>query len=686
MIKKIIKNNKLPLFWRELGGGLLFFLFPVLLSAQSNGVTVTNLVVSSGSPSTVTFDVSWKNTGMPPVWSDSVWVFVDYNEDGVMKRLPVTGATVSAGIMEKIPGNDQGVRVIGNARTAGNFSATIQLFSDTANISEACAYASNYLSVGEWKNDGSEVSFTGTPNYTIWLENIQSGAPSSVTSGKDFMVLPGYVITSFTDKTGAPGELKCISLTVYDLNVSEAELCASHSGVTFALSGTQPGRTYLLYKDGATLKATLPGTGGAATFSGTFNEPGVYTARTMEEIPYCTTTMNGAYHMVFKPAAPVIQKTNDVCLNSGNNIVFTASGYSGSLEWVSDGGGSVNGNTVTFNGSAIGTKTVVVRAAQTYTNAPTCYSAMDVQSASVNALPAAPVIQRSNDVCLNSGNNIVFTASGYSGSLEWVSDGGGSVNGTMVTFNSSVSGTKTVVARSALTYPNAPTCYSAEQTQSASVNALPAVASSSGASRCGSGAVTLSATASSGAVIDWYGATTGGNVLANGAATNQFTTTTISTYATYYAQARVPTTGCVSSARTAVTGSVTPPSGEGASPAPCGCASGLTNCGGRCEANCVAYTVCSGISYVTNKPTDGAGAWWEANAACTGKGNGWRLPNSAELKCLCAHKSSVAGGFPGSTDMWGTDIYDYKREYIATQDCKLKSHSEDHWKSYRCVK
>jgi hypothetical protein len=79
-------------FVRKLAMTMLL-LGPAMLAAQ-NGVTVSGLTVNSG---TVTFDVSWKNTGMPALWSDTVWVFVDYNNKGVMTRLPLlTGATLTA--------------------------------------------------------------------------------------------------------------------------------------------------------------------------------------------------------------------------------------------------------------------------------------------------------------------------------------------------------------------------------------------------------------------------------------------------------------------------------------------------------------------------------------------------------------------------------------------------------------
>jgi len=84
----------------------------------------------------------------------------------------------------------------------------------------------------------------------------------------------------------------------------------------------------------------------------------------------------------------------------------------------------------------------------------------------------------------------------------------------------------------------------------------PTVTGSTPATRCGSGSVTVSATASSGAVVDWYAAATGGSALVSGS--NSYTTT-ISGTTTFYAQARNTTTGCVSAARTAVTATVTVP-------------------------------------------------------------------------------------------------------------------------------
>jgi uncharacterized protein (TIGR02145 family) len=196
MKTNLFRNIKLPLFWRGLGGGFLLCC-PVMLAAQTqNGVTVSNLAVDAG---TVTFNVSWDKNTMPvALWSDSVWVFVDYNDAGVMKRLPVTDATASAGTVTKIPNNDKGVWVTGNARSAGSFSAKVELFTEIKDVGGACVYASNYPPVGKYIGT-NEIQFTGTAPYTVMLE----GVPEPQTAGSHYIV--GGTIASFTDKTGAPG-------------------------------------------------------------------------------------------------------------------------------------------------------------------------------------------------------------------------------------------------------------------------------------------------------------------------------------------------------------------------------------------------------------------------------------------------------------------------------------------------
>jgi hypothetical protein len=179
---------------------------------NGNGVRVSNLVVKAGAPSTVTLDVAWAQPMPVTVWLDSVWVFVDYNDAGAMKRLPLSaGATLTAtsapgvGQVIQYPDNNQGVWVVGNARTAGNFSATVQLLTATAEIGGACAYASNYPPVGEYTS-ATDITFTGTPEYELQFAGGGSATvPCGLGANCTYTVPDGATLTAFTDRTGAPG-------------------------------------------------------------------------------------------------------------------------------------------------------------------------------------------------------------------------------------------------------------------------------------------------------------------------------------------------------------------------------------------------------------------------------------------------------------------------------------------------
>jgi hypothetical protein len=313
---------------------LMMMCCPVILAAQ-NGVTVKGLNVSSG---TVTFNVSWETPMPVELWSDTVWVFVDYNNKGVMERLPLSpGATLTAtspgGKVIEETGNNKGVWVAGNARNDGSFSATVKLLTEVKDIGGACVYGSNYPPVGEYsKNDASEITFTGTPQYDVVLLH-ESGNLATTTTSSLLNIPASYTVHSFTDKTAAPGKLACIPSTVYDLTASALSFCEGGTGVTFALSGTELGRIYQLYKDGTTAVATLPGTGSAATFSSMVNKAGTYTARAIALLEYCPAVMGGSHAVASVPApeAPVLAGSSSYC--TSGTITATAGDGGTGIRW-----------------------------------------------------------------------------------------------------------------------------------------------------------------------------------------------------------------------------------------------------------------------------------------------------------------------------------------------------------------
>jgi hypothetical protein len=247
--------------------------------------------------------------------------------------------------------------------------------------------------------------------------------------------------------------IECNPSSTYNLTASALGFCAGDAGVTFSLSGTEIGRSYELYK-GDGIVATLTGTENAAAFNG-FQTEGIYTAKVLASGGDCEATMSGTPITISRnslPTQPTIAKPSDVCFNGGS-IVFMATGYTGSLEWVSTGGGSESGNSVTFaSGAETGTKIVKARSAQTHTNAPTCYSAGVTQSAAVNAIPAMPTLTVQTPTGLASAT---FTASYGSGTYDW--DGYFSGDG-VVKYTPAEAGTYTARVRSSVDYGSL-TCY-----------------------------------------------------------------------------------------------------------------------------------------------------------------------------------------------------------------------------------
>ncbi|MDR2448634.1 MAG: hypothetical protein LBD52_01585, partial [Prevotellaceae bacterium] len=234
MISKFFRKDNHCHQFKLTAMGLLL-LCPVALSAQ-NGVTVAGLELGAG---TVTFNVSWQKPMPVEVWSDSVWVWVDYNNEGKMKRLPLLpGATLTqtsapgTGRIVQYDDNNKGVWVVGNARSAGSFSATVQLYTVTAIATGACAYASNYPPLGEYTTANS-ISFTGTPMYEITLET-SGGSTYTAYSNGVFAIPGGADFVSFTDATGAPGTFHCIPPVAPE--VKKGEFCYGQSGELVAVA------------------------------------------------------------------------------------------------------------------------------------------------------------------------------------------------------------------------------------------------------------------------------------------------------------------------------------------------------------------------------------------------------------------------------------------------------------------
>ncbi|MEY3438635.1 MAG: hypothetical protein RL265_1220 [Bacteroidota bacterium] len=165
--------------------------------------------------------------------------------------------------------------------------------------------------------------------------------------------------------------------------------------------------------------------------------------------------------------------------------------------------------------------------------------------ASVNTIPS---VTATTPAAICGTGTVTLGATASTGTINWYSAAtGGTSLGTGTSFTTpSISATTTY-------YVDATSngCTTATRTAIiATVNAIPTITTTISAGICGSGTVTLGATASAG-IINWYSAATGGTSLATG---TSFTTPTISATTTYYVDAT--SNGCTTATRTAVTASV----------------------------------------------------------------------------------------------------------------------------------
>jgi uncharacterized protein (TIGR02145 family) len=486
---------------------------PVVMFAQQNGVTVDKLVVNAG---TVTFNVRWDKAAMPKqVWSDTVWVWVDYNKNGVMERLPLvtSGATLTntspGGKVVTAPGNDSGVWVVGNAREAGAFSATVKLPTTIVALAGVCAYVSNYPPVGNYTS-ATKVSFTGTPEYNITIKEDIGGALESQKSASPYTVPAGYTVQSFTDKTGAPGTIKSIMPATYTL--SGANVCAGETAALM-LSGSQNGWRYQLRKNNTPVGAIIDGTGSALSFPdvpGNYNysvwtvdNPTVLAQRAMQVSNTHTVTVQAL------PDTPVLTTSGMVC-RDGVLVAGVTSPVSGATYMWTASSGTSNGSSYTFNTSIAGAKTATVYS-QVTAGGVTCKSANSGRvTVLVQGLPATPAIEVSTSTVCQHADLTFKVITPTSGATYMWTGSAGTYSGSSYTFN-----TSTVGARTATVYVletlSGLTCKSANaRTATANVRALPSTPeiSVSASTVCQHAALTFRVTSPvPGATYTWIGST-----------------------------------------------------------------------------------------------------------------------------------------------------------------------------------
>jgi len=251
---------------------------------------------------------------------------------------------------------------------------------------------------------------------------------------------------------------------------------------------------------------------------------------------------------------------------AGTVLLASNSPTAGTFVWYS---ASTGGAVVQTSTSGLTTNTYTTQSINTTTNyyvslrsAANCESTRGLITATINAVPAAPTVTTSS-TC---GPGMVTLAanSPVSGTFKWYSAASGGVplqtSAAAQTTNNYTTPSLSTTTTYYVSFTNASNCESTRTAVIATVNANnPANAPTiTNRSRCGTGAISLSATSTSSGTFRWYNALVGGVLLRTSsvATTDNYTIQSLSTTTTYYVTFHNGT--CESAPRRAVTATINP--------------------------------------------------------------------------------------------------------------------------------
>jgi gliding motility-associated-like protein len=227
------------------------------------------------------------------------------------------------------------------------------------------------------------------------------------------------------------------------------------------------------------------------------------------------------------PSAPAITASSR-CGNGAVTLV-AAGASNGQYRWYTQ---TTGGSAITGEVNSTYTTPTLSNTTTYYVSIDngTCESARTSVTATINSLPSAP----STTGASRCGNGTVSlsAAGGSSGQYRWYTQltGGASIIGEVNdTYTTPALNTTTTYY---VSIDNG-TCESTRSSVTATINSIPSAATTTGASRCGNGAVTLSAAGGSNGQYRWYTQSTGGAAITS-EVNSTYTTLTLTNNTDYY--------------------------------------------------------------------------------------------------------------------------------------------------------
>ncbi|MFC4746176.1 hypothetical protein ACFO5S_01880, partial [Flavobacterium branchiicola] len=481
----------------------------------------------------VTYEIQIKNTG----GGNAAGVFLDYSFPTGIAFDSATAtynadATGPSGALANTVSSANNP-LIGGFNIAQNGIVTITLIGKVAASMSAGTYSSLaqavYLDPTRTSTNSNRKITAATDAFGSTPKKYE-GANQGDVPGSNFNGVP----TSIT-----ADDITILALPTTPTVATTQSSCETPTG-TIKVNNPVTGINY-------TIKGSNPATAAVTNSTGIFSGlvPNDYTI-TATNSEGCISLPTGSIKINTVAGAPTTTGVT-ICQGGSGNLTATST-CSGSIVWyaVATGGSVIHtGNSfnpvVVANSGLSDTNTAVTK---TYYAA--CSGDSDCRAAVNFVINAIPTISGTTPAARCDAGTVTLGATASAGTINWyAASSGGPSLATGTTFTTPSLSATTIYYVAATSNG----CTTATRTAvTATVNTLPTINTTTQDSRCGAGTLTLKATASSGATINWYTDPTGGTPLYTGA---DFTTPSLSATTTYYVGATT-TAGCSSASRIAV--------------------------------------------------------------------------------------------------------------------------------------
>ncbi|MFD0835587.1 GEVED domain-containing protein [Mariniflexile aquimaris] len=593
----------------------------------------TNMTIGTGYPITIT-------NGRPYI-NDQCGIWVDWNQDGdfldANETLTTSGgpltytSTITPPVSALVGPTRLRIRITytGSVSSCGNTTyGEVEDYS--INVIAAPSITTGTISPTSYCSGSSiNVPFTITGTFTsgnvftAQLSNasgnftspVSIGTLTGTTSGTISATIPTatatgnqYRIRVVSSNPVVTGSINGTNITINSIPTITGTTPASRCGTgSVTLGATASSGTINWY---------ATSTGGTSLGTGTsFTTPSISSTTTYwvdATNASCTTTTRTAVIATIN-SIPTITGTTPAARCGTGSVTLGATASSGTINWyaASSGGASLATGTSFTTPSISSTTTYWVDA----TNGSCTTTTRTAVIATINSIPT---ITGTTTASRCGAGSVTLGATASSGTINWyaASSGGASLaTGTSFT-TPSISSTTTYWVDAT----NASCTTTTRTAVIATINSIPTITGTTPAARCGTGSVTLGATASSG-TINWYAASSGGASLATG---TSFTTPSISSTTTYWVDA---TNGsCTTTTRTAVIATINSiPTITGTTPAS-RCGNGTVTLGATASSGTINWyaasssgaSLATGTSFTTPSISSTTTYWVDAtNGSCT---------------------------------------------------------------------